>query len=127
MITYLSSRGPRRYRKASLSFSPLRTRVARWCGVACIVGAGFCLSLPAKAVKAALWTDLTRTTVVEWLQPRPLAVIAISLAFIGCAALIAWAGGRSIAEAVEDWKVRRATASEADFGPGLKSRPRLET
>lgn len=127
MINWCSARGPRRHRPASLSSSPAYQRVARWIGLGGVLLAGAALAFPAKDLGDALLLDMGRTNVSEWFQPGPLVAILIAGSFIGLALLVKWGGGRALALALGDRKVRRSAACAVDFGPGLKSRPRLES
>ena len=127
MIVWCSARGPRRHPPSSLSFSSPHQRRARWIGIWAVLLAGAALAFPAKGLLDALLFDLGRTTVSEWLQPRALGVILIAGLFILLALLVKWGGGRALALALGDRKVRKSAACSGDFGPGLKSRPRLES
>lgn len=127
MVTWCSARGPRRHRSSSLSYSPPYQRRARRIGLAAVLLAGLALAFLAKDLLDALLFDLGRTTVSEWLHPRSLVIIMIAGVFIGLAALVKWGGGRALSLAMGDRKVRKSTACAVDFGPGLKSRPRLES
>lgn len=126
MVTWCSAR-PRRRRTASLSSSPPHQRVARWIGLGGVLLAGAALAFPAKDLGDALLLDPGRTTVSEWFQAGPLAIILIAGLFIGLALLVKWGGSRALALAMGDRKVRKSAACSVDFGPGLKSRPRLES
>lgn len=127
MITWCSARGSRRHRPSSLSFSPPHQRLARRIGLGGVLLAGAALAFPAKDLGDALLFDLGRTTVSEWFQPRPLVVILIAGLFILLALLVKWGGSRALALALGDRKVRKSALCAVDFGPGLKSRPRLES
>jgi hypothetical protein len=127
MVTWCLARRHRRHRSSSLFFSPPHQRRARWIGLAAVLLAGVALAFPAREALDALLFDLGRTTVSEWFSPRALAVIMIVGVFIGLAALVKWGGGRALTLAMGDRKVRKSAACSVDFGPGLKSRPRLES
>lgn len=126
MINRCSARRPRRRRPASLSSSPPHQHVARWIGLGGVLLAGAALAFPAKDLGDALLLE-GRTTVSEWFQPGPLVAILIAGLFIILALLVKWGGSRALALALSDRKVRKSAACAIDFGPGLKSRPRLES
>lgn len=125
MVRFLP-RSKRRVRPASLSFSPLHIVVLRlvcWAPTAIFVT---WFAKVAGGSLGALWRDLRYATFAEVMTPKAASVSAFILMLTLLGRFLSWSAGRIFSDWQEGVKRRRAAACAIDFGPGLKTRLRLE-
>lgn len=127
MIVTVLEKSRRRLPKGALSFVSDRSFALQLTALATGMALAGLVANAARDAFTALVAAYQNSAPVDWLTSTALVTTLWVLAFTGSALIFKWGLSRALGMVVLPLARRRRFHSEADFGPRLKSQPRLDS
>lgn len=126
MVTILG-KSRRRLPKGALSFASDGSVALQLTALATGAGLGWLVANAARDAFASLVAAYQQSAPGDWLSGAAVVATVWVLAFVGSTLLFRWGLSRALRTVIVPLARRRRFQSEAYFGPGLKSQPRLDS
>ena len=126
MVT-IFEKSRRRLPKGALSFASEVSVALQLTALAMGAALGWLVADASRAAFASLVAAYQQSAPGDWLSEAALLTTAWVLVFLGSTLLFNWGLSRALRMVIVPLARRRRFQSEAYFGPGLKSQPRLDS